>query len=168
MKRRLGLAAMLALVCATASCGDGDARFSSGLPGDTQLRDVAPDDKAGFCQGYGAWIDDRVAPLRTLEARCQIGALLFASDAAACTDLVNRCLADPDQAPFITGEAAQNCAESDFASCPARISDIERCINGQLELIETLAASRCDDAGSITLPLDAAHCDTIDDRCPNL
>jgi hypothetical protein len=122
---RLSLAAVL--VASLAACGG----FSSGLPGNTPLRDLTNDQAEQFCEAVNDYFDGRVDETRATRIGCYITGMVATFTAEgdpqeACVAARDACLAEED-------DDEADCSGATAPACDATVSDLESCIEDSVD-----------------------------------
>lgn len=182
------IAALAAPLALAVACGDdgssggdggggGGSVFQSPQEDDTKLSELSQDDINALCDSYVEYYSSRVSDAELQKIACYAVATFFTADEngnldlAACNQTAEACLAD-DEGFEPDGDPAEECRQTDFASCDATIEELEACYTATVQAIDNLApritCQTFTDPNALEGLNNSAACETLEAKCPGL
>ena len=154
--------------------------FSSGVSGDSSLKDLSEDEKTTFCESFRDYSDEFAEDNK--EALCKFTGVTTAAFSAAfdpmadatmiCEATVMECTS---ATAMVDGDPVASCKAQFTADCNVTVQEFEDCINADFEAREEAFAEfskSCsellNDSGSsmMTTSSTIAACQVVAEKCP--
>lgn len=139
---------------------DAAGEVDTGLPEETPLQDVSPEQFSNACESLRQSVDARLGPDRAVAGVCQVVSAALTDDAALCATGADTCV---DQVNAGDGPLGLTREQLDFTTfecgdtgglqgCTATVGELETCLDDRMSAIEQLLEGNdCENAASVSL-----------------